>query len=58
MLRAQRETGIEIVNNEDFLEWIDSDYEDCSICTKYYPALPEEKPEYMLEVFMPEKLGI
>ena len=58
VLTAQRKTGIEIVNNEDFLNWMDSGYEDCSICTKYYPAPPEEKPEYLLEFFMPAKLGI
>ena len=34
VLIAQRETGIEIVNNEDFLEWSDSDYIDCSLCTE------------------------
>ena len=37
---------------------MDSDYEDCSICTKYFPAPPEEKPRDLLEVFMPAKLGI
>ena len=58
MLKAQRKTGVEIVNNENFLEWMDSDYEDCSICTKYFPAPPEEKPRDLLEVFMPAKLGI
>ena len=56
MLEAQRKTGIEIVNNEAFLEWIDSDYEDCRLCTKYYPVPPEEKPEYILKVLMPAKL--
>ena len=57
MLRAQSRNGIEIVNNADFLEWTDSGYEDCAICTKYYPAPPQEQPEYILEAFMPAELG-
>lgn len=48
LLNAQTKTGTELVNNEEFLEWTLSDWND---------NLQKLKPEFseeMLKTFMPE----
>ena len=55
ILALQKSEGIELVNNEDFLDWIISDWDESWLAKNGYP-----KPEFSKEfigTFTPEALG-